>query len=601
MHKCTLPKCTGIRFAAARTVQAEPVPPTVPRQAATMITPLRFALLSTLLCAACVPGPAAAASKPDQVDALFARWNRADTPGAAVEVIRDGKRVYRRAFGMADIEQQRPITPTTAFDVASLSKQFTAFAVLLLAQDGKLSLDEDVRHYLPELPDFGQVIRVRHLLNHTSGLRDQWNLLVLAGWRMEDVITDDDVMRLLRRQRGLNFAPGSEFEYSNSGYSVLASLVERVSGKSLAAFSRQRIFAPLGMKHSFFHEQYFTLVRGRAQSYQPAPGSGYEGLALSYSTVGPSGLFTTADDLVLWERNFTDARVGGKQLLAQMQTPAQLTDGTTIDAGDGVFVGNYRGLKTIDHTGSMGGFRSYLLRFPEQQLSIVIVANGADLQPARLGERIADIYLDGQLEPLPAPVPDYSSARTPSIDPSRLDALVGTYAVENGSTITFAKERGHLIGWTAGDDVMPFYPASDHEFFAKLLNARFVFDSPGADGVIAGGSWQRKTRTQRATRTSPALLSDSEAKALQGDYYSDELRVLYRVSIKNGGVVLSYPRGDIALAPFGKDRFVGPWPFGLVQFQCDPGKGCSRFTATEDRAREVGFSKVVLTGAGEDR
>jgi hypothetical protein len=286
-------------------------------------------------------------------------------------------------------------------------------------------------------------------------------------------------------------------------------------------------------------------------------------------------------------------------LLAQLQTPALLNDGSSSDAGAGVFIGHYRGLKTIDHSGSMGGFRSYLLRFPEQQLSIVIIANGADLQTARLGERIADIYLDGQLDPLPAPVPDYSGARTASIDPSRLDALVGTYAVENGSTITFTKERGHLVGWTAGDDVMPFYPASEREFFAKLLNARFTFDPPGADGVIAGGSWQRTTRTKRATRTPPATLSDSDINALQGDYYSQELQVLYRVSVKDGSVVLAYPRGEIALAPFGKDRFVGPWPFGLVQFQCEPVKGCGGFTATEDRARELQFTKVSLAGAGK--
>ena len=561
----------------------------------------QLALLLVLLLAASLQGYAAApiVSKQQQVDTLFAKWNRPDTPGAAVEVAKDGKVVYRHAFGMADIEQGRAVTPLTIFHVASLSKQFTAFSVLLLAQDGKLSLDDDVRRYIPELPEFSQVIRIRHLLNHTSGLRDQWNLLSMAGWRMEDVITGDDIMGLIRRQRALNFAPGSEFEYCNTGYTLLGLIVERVSGKSLAAFSKERIFDPLGMKHTFFHEQYSTLVPGRAQSYQPSPATGYEGIALSYSTVGPSNLFTTADDLVLWQNNFDDGRVGGKQLLDQMQTSAKLNDGTDTGYGDGLFAGSYRGLKTIDHDGADAGFRSYLLRFPDQHLSIVIVANGADIQVTRLGGRIADIYLDGKLDAQPAPVPDYSNLAEVPIDPARLDALVGTYALENGSAITFAKEHGHLVGWTAGDGQTPFYAAGEREFFAKLVNAQFTFDPPGADGVIHGGTWRRNARVKLATRIAPAKLSDGESKALEGEYYSDELHVLYSVTAKDGGVVLSYSRGDIALAPFGKDDFVGPWPFGLVHFQCTPAHGCTGFTATEDRARDVQFNKVTIVDAGK--
>lgn len=568
----------------------------------------RLALLPALLSAlllAHAPGwansrPQEAAhivSKQQQVDALFAKWDRSDTPGAAVEVVKHGKVIYRRAFGMANIEQGRPVTPLTAFHVASLSKQFTALAILLLEQDGKLSLDDDVREYVPGFPDLGHTVRIRHLLNHTSGLRDQWNLLAMAGWRMDDVIRDEDVMNLVRRQRTLNFTPGSEFEYSNTGYTVLSEIVHQVSGKSLAAFSKERIFNPLGMKHTSFHEHYGTLVAGRAQSYQPAPGSGYEGVALSFSTIGPSSLLTTTDDLVLWDRNFDDPRVGGAPLLARMQTPASLNDGTVIDYGDGVFIGNYRGLKTIDHSGADAGFRSYLLRFPEQHLTIVIAGNGADVQAVRLGERIADIYLEGQLDALPTPVPDFTGIEVP-FDSAQLDALLGTYALENGSAITFAKEQGHLVGWTAGDDKMSFYPAGQGEFFVKLANASFSFDPPGANGVIAGGTWRRNTRTNRAVRIAPTKLTDGESNAIEGEYYSNELHVLYTVTTKNDSVVLSSSRGDITVAPFDKDRYVGPWPFGLVSFQCAPLTGCTGFTATEDRARDLQFTKVSIVSAG---
>lgn len=554
-------------------------------------------LLSILPLVACLQAHATtpAASKQKQVDALFARWNKADTPGAAVEVVKDGKVVYRRAFGMADIEQGRPITPSTDFHVASLSKQFTAFSVLLLAQDGKLSLDDDVRRYVPELPDFGHVIRIRQLLDHTSGLRDQWNLLSMAGWRMEDVITEEEVMRLVRRQRGLNFVPGSEFEYSNTGYTLLGLVVERVSGESLAAFSRERIFGPLGMEHTFFHERHSTLVPGRARSYQPSAGTGYESVALSYSTVGPTSLFTTADDLVLWEMNFDDARVGGKSLLARMQTPEKLDDGSVLDYADGLFVEEYRGLRMIDHDGADAGFRSYALRFPDQHLAIVVLGNGADVQAVRLGERIADIYLEGQLEALPAPVPDYAGSTEVEIDPARLDAMVGTYALDNGSAITFARDHEHLVGWTAGDDPMAFYPAGERKFFVKVSNARFTFDAPGADGLSPGGTWQKNMRSRHATRITPATITDGERKALEGEYYSDELHVLYAVGVEDGVVVLHYSRGDVPLARFEKSGFFGPWPFGFVEFQCPPQGACTGFTANEDRARDIPFTRVVIT------
>lgn len=564
-----------------------------------------LALLSALLLAY-VPGWSSEAAhaklqtpgKQQQVDALFAKWNKPGVPGAAVEVVKDGKVVYRHAFGMADIEQGRPITPTTDFHIASLSKQFTAFAVLLLDQDGKLSLDDDVRKYLPELPDFGQVIKIRHLMNHTSGLRDEWSLLAMAGWRMDDVITDRDIMRLVQRQRALNFAPGSEFSYCNTSFTLLSQVVQRASGKSLAAFAKERIFEPLGMRHSFFHEQYGTLVPGRAQSYQPAADGGYEGFALSYSTVGPTSLFTTADDLVLWANNFDTARVGGKKLLAEMQQSAVLNNGKETGYGGGVWVGKYRGLRKIDHNGVDAGFRTYLARFPDQHLAIVILGNSADVLATRLGQRIADIWLGRQLDPLPAPVPDYEDSAEVPKDPSELDALAGTYALGPDSTVTFAKENGRLVGWLNGDDKALFYPASGNAFFMKTANASFSFDPPGADGIVAGGTWHRNVHATRATRIARAKPTDSELKAYEGEFYSDELHVLYTVKAQDGRVTLDYSRGPVTLDPIGPDSFAGPWPFGVVRFQCTPAAGCSGFTVNEERVRKLQFTKVAVIGTG---
>lgn len=535
------------------------------------------------------------AATEQQLDGLFARWNHQDTPGAAVEVLQGGQVVYRKAFGMADIEQGRAISPGTRFHVASLAKQFTAFAVLLLAQEGKLSLDDDVRKYLPELPDFGQPLRIRHLLNHSSGLRDDLNLLALAGWRMEDVITEDDVMRLVWRQRTLNFAPGSDFAYNNTGYLLLGAIVQHVSGKSLAAFAKARIFDPLGMRDTAFREQYGTLVMGRALSYQPAPDTGYEGVPLSFSTVGPTNLLTTVDDLAKWSRNFDDARVGGKALIAQMQTSGTLNDGNATEYGGGLDLDGYRGVRRVGHSGSDAGFRSSIARFPDQGLTIIVLGNGADVNAPRLEQRMADLLLDSQLKPLPQPVPDYSGSTAMVLDPARLDALQGSYRLENGSAITFRKENGHLLGWTVGDDPMPFYPKSEREFFSKLVNASFRFDPPNAAGVVEGGTWLRNTRVIRGKRIVAG--AEQDLSRLAGEYYSDELHVLYTISVKDGQVLLRHPRGEVSLVPVEADRLVGPWPFGLVQFSCTTAKGCSGFTFNEDRASNVQFNKVNLTAA----
>ncbi|HZV67263.1 MAG TPA: serine hydrolase domain-containing protein, partial [Telluria sp.] len=335
---------------------------------------LHPALLASLLAILPLSGWAATPSAPastgtqspeQQVDALFAKWNKPDTPGCAVEVIRDGKVLFRKGYGMSDIEQAVPISPTTVFNVASTSKQFTAFAIYLLAQDGKLSLDDDIRKYLPETPNFGKTITIRHLLHHTSGLRDYLNLLVLAGWRIDDVITQDDALGMIQRQRALNFAPGQEYLYSNSGYFLLAQIVQRVSGKPFAAFAKERIFDPLGMKHTLFHEQYGALVPGRALSYMPARDGGYQYVATSSSMVGPGNLLTTVDDLALWDRNFYDARVGGKELIAQLQVPGMLNSGAAIKYASGLFIESYRGLKLVEHSGELPGFGAQLSRFPE--------------------------------------------------------------------------------------------------------------------------------------------------------------------------------------------------------------------------------------------
>ena len=363
----------------------------------------------SLITLVAVASVAAAQTTPDRAaDAIFAQWAKPGTAGCALGVLKDGKPLYVQGYGRADIEHSAPITASTVFHIASLSKQFTAFAIYLLEQEGRLSLDDDIRKYVPELHDFNTPITIRDLLHHTSGLRDQWNLLAMAGWRLEDVITQEDVVNLIWRQQELNFHPKDEFLYSNTGYTLLGLIVQRVSGKSLREFTDERIFAPLGMRSTHFHEHYGDLVDNRAYSYDRKPDGRYAYVALSYSTVGPSSLFTTIDDLARWDENFYTGAVGGRDLLQKMQIKGHLNNGKEIDYASGLVVNEYRGLRTVNHAGGDAGFRTELLRFPDEHFSVITLCNAGDADAAGLAYRAADIYLAPHLKGVAAEAPNRS-------------------------------------------------------------------------------------------------------------------------------------------------------------------------------------------------
>lgn len=548
----------------------------------------RFALIATVLLAA----PAFADDQ--KIDALFSAWSKPDSPGAVLAVIKDGKVVRRGAYGMADIERESPNKASTSFHIASVSKQFTAFAIHLLAQDGKLGLDDDIRKYLPEMHDFGHTITIRQLIHHTSGLRDQWNLLAMAGWRLEDVITESDVLRVVSAQRKLNFTPGKEHLYCNTGYTLLGIIVKRVSGKSLAAFTKERMFDPLGMKNTHFQDDYQNLVKGRASSYHKGPDGQWKYVALSYSNVGATSLFTTIDDLALWDRNFYDGKVGGMALQALMHTKGKLASGRELDYAGGLTIGKYRGVDFVEHSGGDAGFRSNVVRFPRERLSVVILSNAGDMRPTRIARAVADLYLGADAEPLPV-----ASARPEpkeiKIDPARLDALVGDYALNPSFVISFTKENGQLMTQATGQPKLPLFASGERSFFLKVVDAQFTFDAPGADGIVMGGTLHQNGQNQPARRVKAIVLSKDDLGARAGSYYSEELNVIYKVSQKDGGLVLHHPRGEMPLIQASATTFTAPFPIGTVEYACDAARGCNSFSVSNGRVRNLVFSKVAIT------
>ena len=556
----------------------------------------RFALLAALLAALPLTGIAGPATSPErQIDALFAQWNRPAVPGAVVAVIRDGKVVLTKRYGMADIERGVPMSPSAAFFIGSMSKQFTALAIHLLAHDGKLSLDDDVHRYLPDVPDFGKKITIRHLLHHTSGLRDYFDLMAMAGLRPGDVIAEDKALALIRRQRTLNFEPGQEWDYSNTGYVLLARIVEHVAGKPFPEFARERIFVPLGMTHTLFQQDYRTLVPGRVLSYVPGDTGGYQFAPVNISPVGDGGVLTTLGDLALWDRNFYDGRVGGMDVVRQMQVTGVLNDGKPIGYASGLFVHNYRALRLVEHGGTIGGYSTQLWRFPDQRLSVVVLANTADIDTYQTVRRIADMALDRVPGAAPAaPVAPAKTLKEVQLDPARLDALVGFYATSPQSGITFTKENGRLMALGMGFPKMPVFAYGERDFFARATDARFSFDPPGKDGIVAGGVLHWGQQDVPAMRTARPMPSAAELQRLEGDFYSDELHVLYSIAGRDGDLVLTYPGGTVTLGFNGeRDYATG---FGTIKYQCSA-DGCTGFTISTERAHNVQFRRVVLTGS----
>src|SRR5438034_847894 len=475
-----------------------------------------------------------------KVDEIFARFDKPDSPGCALAVIKDGQIVYKRGYGMSNLEYGIPISPSSIFHIASISKEFTAMSIVMLANQGKLSLDDDVRKYVSDVPDFGERITIRHLIHHTSGLRDQWSLLDLAGWREDDVIKEGDILDLVSRQKALNFKPGDEHLYSNTGYTLLAIIVKRVSGKSLREFADENIFKPLGMTRTHFHDDHTMIVNDRTSAYQPRKGGGLRVSIPVFDTYGATSLFTTVEDMAKWDQNFVDKKVGGEAVMAQMLTPGVLNNGKKLTYAFGLAVGDYKGLKTVGHGGADAGYRSDFIRFPDQRLSLVCLCNFSRSNPGMLTRRVADIYLADQLKPeqpkvkaITAAVP--STAEKPS--EQELASKVGSYyARQREETIRLEFKDGKLTA-----NVGPGFqllPVGKDRF--QVVGAPIQVAFEGASNghpqrMLAFAEGEKEPIAYEYVES--AKPTSAQLADYAGTYYSDELVTRYTVVLDRKSVV----------------------------------------------------------------
>jgi CubicO group peptidase (beta-lactamase class C family) len=414
------------------------------------------------------PPPDAAA----RVQQVFTRFDAAASPGCAVGVSLNDEPVLTAAYGYADLEHDVHITPDTVFEAGSVSKQFTAMAVLLLAQQGKLSLDDNVRKYIPELPEYQAPITIRHLLNHTSGLRDWGSLEAIAGWpRTTRAYTHDHVLEILSRQKALNYTPGAEYSYTNSGYNLAAILVTRVSGKPFAQFSKEQIFQPLGMTSTQWRDDFRRIVKNRAIAYEQRGGT-LRQLMPFEDVHGNGGLLTTVGDLLKWNANFATAKVGGKELVALQQVQSKLNDGRTISYALGLFVEYHQDFNEVSHSGTTAGYNAWLGRYPDKRISVAILCNSSAANGTQLGRSVADVYLglaphrviSDPLQTLPFPV-----------SAERLASYAGTYYNDEIETmLTVAVEDGRLVIHRRPADVIRLSASGSDAFSSSLGTVRFL-------------------------------------------------------------------------------------------------------------------------------
>ena len=478
-----------------------------------------------------------------RIDAIFQPWNNGKSPGAGVAVIQQGHVLFEKGYGVANLEYNVPIKTDTIFHVASVSKQFTAMAIILLERDGKLTIDDEIHKYLPELPDYGHPITIRNLLQHTSGIRDQWQTLCLAGWSMEDVITQDQILRVLFRQKELNFLPGTEHLYSNSGYTLAAEIVARVSGKPFPEFCAERIFKPLSMSHSHFHMDLHEIVPERAYSYSGGPGK-FSADPLNYANAGATSLFTTATDLVKWLDNFREPKVGGPAAISRMLEQAVLTNGKKIDYALGVSVGKYRGLPTISHSGGDAGYRSYVCWYPDQQLGIAVVSNLGSFDTAATANKVAAVYLESKMttESKPATV-----TRTfVNVPEEKLKTYAGVYPLPQiGHMLVVVAEGGKLLA---------------------AVNEGERIEKPKAE---------------------------LDLKPYVGTYWSEELETQYSFSVIKGKLIATQIRhGNMDLVATSKDMFSTGWWFAPnVDFLRDKDGNIIAVNLGGGRTRAIRFMK----------
>ena len=514
-----------------------------------------------------------------KVDQIFAAYDKPDSPGCALGVVRDGEFIYKRGYGEGSLELSVPLTPQSVFYMGSVSKQFTAASVVLASEQGFLSLDDDVRKYVPEVPSYGKPITLREMLHHTSGFRDILGLLLLAGRNFEDIHPTPELLDLLSRQKALNYMPGDEYLYSNTNFFLFSVIIKRATGKPLSQFAEENIFKPLGMTHTRFYDDHSVVVPGRVPAYEPRPSGGFRvDWSTNFDKIGDGGLMSSVDDLLLWDRNFYANKLGKGTLLKEIQTPGVLNNGKQIEYALGLTISTYRGLPIVEHGGALFGYRTELLRFPQQKFSVITLCNVGTSNPSHLSYEVADLYLAGQLSPEPP------ASAAASVDTQLFAGWYRNLESHSVLEITSSKEGVGAFGI--------FFKPRDPNHFVATAGPEIAFDRQPNSGMRLTVNF-KDTAPQVFERYEPLKASAENFAQYTGEYTSAELQATYRFAVKDGKLTLATNWQEPAvLEPTILDEFQGPFGTAIV-FRRDAAghvTGCDLFAG---RVRNIAFAKTM--------
>lgn len=530
-------------------------------------------LLFALTVAVCMEGQPAK-SKSTEVDHIFGAFNT-HTPGCAVGVGERGTVALRAGYGMADLERGVPVTADTVFESGSVAKQFTAMAILLLAQRGKISLDDPMRKYLPELPDYGASLKIRHVLSHVSGLRE-WRLVATFSGTPEGtyILDNQDLLRMASKQRALNFDPGTAYSYTNTGFNIATILIERAlgNGETFQEFTREAIFEPLQMNHTRWRDDFRAVVPNRALAYASRSGGWIQDTPVE-NIIGAGGMLSTVGDWLLWNENFTHAKVGGAEIVKMQQTPATLSSGRTIAYAAGLTVGTFDGLREVSHGGSTGGYRTWIGRYPEKGVSVAVMCNSAQANPTQLGRETARLWTGGAPAQNPTPV---------RVEPTTILKLAGMYRkVRDNTAVEVRMKDGKLMF-----DRQALLPIGAAEFSAGQI--KFLFQDGHLNQVTPDGDIGYE-------RVEAAHPSDAELTALAGKYESGETGSTLTVAAKTGELTLAIDwMKPVRLRPTFRDAFMmenGGGATSIFFHRNQAGK-VNGLSAGDDRVWDLRFTRV---------
>jgi len=481
------------------------------------------------------------------IDSIFNEWNQPDVPGCAVGIIKNNELIFAEGYGIADLEHDIEIDPSSVFYIGSVSKQFVTFSILLLEEQGKINLDDKIQKYLPDFPEYGSPLTIRNFIHHTSGVRDYLELMYLKGRNYLDNMEVDEVYELIKRQEELNFEPGEQHMYSNSCYFMLAMIIEEAAGESLRSFADKQIFKPLGMESTLFYDDNTDLIKNRVFSYEKSQEKdGFDNLINRFDLVGSGGIYSSIEDLYLWDQNFYHNTLGkgGQEIIKKMHEEGLLNNGESSGYAFALNNGTHKGLRTVSHGGALAGYRAQLMRFPDQDFSVIILANRGDINPTALSFTVADVFLKDQYVSMPKEKANMEADIKPQKKTAsfKLEQLTGRYKIAPGiiAEISVQQDSLHVLQLWNKSEYNLSRTANNSFVIPGVTNIQFAFSD------LRDGFTQMLTVIQNGNETPASRMPDTDLSVLnlseyQGEYYSMEIDATYQIILEGDSLILKIP------------------------------------------------------------